>query len=115
MWANNGKHQIKQLAVWWTTQKGYIEGRVLTAQGERRVKQHRFIIELHLGRLLREDEDVHHLNGNKSDNRIENLQVLTHSEHSQITNNERWSRAAISKARGAPTPSISSQENNDGE
>ena len=45
---------------------------------------HRIIMENHLGRLLNTDEVVHHLNHNKKDNRLENLQILSNKEHSKI-------------------------------
>ncbi len=46
--------------------------------------EHRAILESHLGRELDKDEFTHHKNGNTSDNRIENLEVLTNSEHRKL-------------------------------
>jgi hypothetical protein len=39
------------------------------------VKEHRLIVAQHLGRPLRSDESVHHIDGNRQNNDINNLQL----------------------------------------
>lgn len=50
----------------------------------RYVCEHRLVMEQTLGRLLTPDEVVHHKNGVITDNRPENLEVMTAAEHSRF-------------------------------
>lgn len=60
------------------TARGYIYKR--TDEGKY-VGEHRLIMQGHIGRQLDSSEHVHHINGNRSDNRIKNLVLLSRSDH----------------------------------
>jgi hypothetical protein len=48
------------------------------------VYEHRLIVESHIGRYLESKETVHHLNGIKDDNRLDNLQLMSEGEHHSL-------------------------------
>ena len=61
--------------------KGYKNVWFADGSGE---KEHRYIIEQMIGRKLGRDEVVHHIDGNRANNEISNLAVMTRGEHSSL-------------------------------
>ena len=66
--------------------KGYV--RVLKPEHPKNIRgyayEHRLVVEEYIGRYLEFWETVHHINEIKIDNRLENLYLCTHPEHSAL-------------------------------
>jgi hypothetical protein len=84
--SNGGRSRRKPVgsAYWYVNDRGYIAGYVWTELGKRKVLQHRYFMEQHLGHPLPPEFDVHHKNEITTDNRLDNLEVLPHGEHSRL-------------------------------
>jgi len=58
---------------------------VITVDGQP-IYEHRRIMQQHIGRALLPTEHVHHINGNRRDNRLENLSLHSPQEHRRLHN-----------------------------
>ena len=52
--------------------------------GYRHIREHIFVMECHLGRGLKRGEIVHHIDGNKKNNKLENLFLTSVAEHNKL-------------------------------
>jgi SWI/SNF-related matrix-associated actin-dependent regulator of chromatin subfamily A-like protein 1 len=68
-------HGYKQLS-------GYAGHPMADAKG--RIYEHRLVMATHLGRALTSEEAVHHVNGDKLDNRLSNLKLISVLEHCRL-------------------------------
>jgi hypothetical protein len=58
-----------------------------------RIKEERLVMEAHIGRYLKKEEIIHHINHNRQDNRIENLMIMSKHDHSSYHAFKRWENA----------------------
>jgi len=74
--------------------KSYVKGYIYVSNNKHpyrnslgKIAEHRLVMENYLGRYLTKEEVVHHINGIKDDNRIENLMLIKNlSEHMVLHN-----------------------------
>ena len=85
---NGSKSKYCSQKCYWKFLKGLhkknnTEYKVLRINGKNK-REHKVIMEKYLGRKLKKSEIVHHINGDRADNKIENLQVVSRKEHIEI-------------------------------
>lgn len=58
------------------------------------VLEHRLVMEKKIGRYLARDELVHHIDGNRENNNINNLEICSHQQHDKehVKDRHRYSR-----------------------
>lgn len=69
------------------------------ANGRKEIHVHVMVMEMHIGRQISALECVHHKNGIKTDNRLENLELMLFTEHSQM-HHLVLSKGRVRNARG---------------
>ena len=74
---------------------GYIARRIFG----KKVYVHRLVMEEYLGRKLETHEHVHHINSDRTDNRLENLEVLDAGDHIRL--HRVMKREAVNRGSGA--------------
>jgi hypothetical protein len=76
-----------------TTDQGYRAVYV----GGKRTMEHRHIMEQMLGRSLLPEENVHHINGQRADNRRENLELWTRHQPTgqRVADKVAWAREIL--------------------
>lgn len=78
-----------------TTKEGY---RIICVNGIK-MKEHRYVMEIKIGRKLSSDENVHHINGIKFDNRESNLELWSSKQPKgqRVIDKIRWAKEILNK------------------
>jgi hypothetical protein len=65
----------------------------------RQVRLHRYVMECHLNRVLKSSELVHHKDGNKFNNNIDNLELISRDMHIKVHKPEHFNKYKITKEK----------------
>ena len=79
-------------------EQGYLEIKLRVGHAAGNWKlQHRYVMEQSIGRQLLPRETVHHINGDRSDNRTDNLELYSHSHPAgqRVIDKIRWAEEIL--------------------
>ena len=80
-----------------------VDGYAVVKEGGKWKPQHRVVMSRHLGRPLCADENVHHKNGDRADNRLANLELWSTSQPNgqRVADKLAWCREFMARYAGA--------------
>jgi len=87
---------------WYKNTAGYVSKNCQEDNKRFTVFQHREVMEKHLGRKLVDKENVHHINGVRDDNRIENLELWSSSQPygQRVSDKVSWAKEILKLYEG---------------
>ena len=88
---------MKQLSRKWLSE-GYViiyHPEHINARPDGSIPEHRYVMSQHLNRPLDKGEVVHHKNGNRTDNRVDNLELMNEIEHNSIPNSGQFKKGVV--------------------